>query len=209
MYKLYWSEDSGALAPQILLEEINAEYERITLDLEQGEEAKSEYLSINPRGQVPALVKPDGTVITESAAICLHLSDCHPEAKLMPPAESSERAQAYRWLFFAASNLYEGVLRLYYSDRFTTDSDHAESVKSSAREYIDYCWSLLENELNGGPYLLGQTYSLVDPYLLMLTNWHEEPDLLFTKNPKLRKLCETVRSRSAVQRIWSQHFPGD
>jgi glutathione S-transferase len=207
MYQLYWSEDSGVLAPQIILEEIGAKYERIILDLEEGDEEKSEFLAVNPRGQVPALIKPDGTIITESAAICLHLSDCYPEAGLMPAADSSSRAIAYRWLFFAASNLYEGVLRLYYSDRFTADAGHVESVQKSARDFIDYSWSLIENELGEGPYLLGAEYSLVDPYLLMLTNWHEQPDVLFDKNPKLRSLCEAVRSRAAVERIWSQHFP--
>lgn len=209
MYRLYWSEDSGAFASQVVLEEIGAKYERIIVDLEQGDEGKTAFLGVNPRGQVPVLIKPDGTIITESAAICLHLSDCHPEAGLLPAADSSSRATAYRWLFFAASNLYEGVLRLYYSDKFTTNVDHVESVQKSARDSIDYSWSLIENELGQGPYLLGAQYSLVDPYLLMLTNWHEQPETLFDKNPKLRNLCEKVRSRPAVERIWSQHFPAE
>ena len=207
MYRLYWSEDSGALAPQIVLEEIGAEYERIVLDLDQGEESQDRYLSINPRGQIPALVKSDGTVITESAAICLHLSDCHPEAGLMPDMSSSSRATAYRWLFYAASNLYEGVLRLYYSDRFTINTNHADSVQQSARQFFDQSWSLLEDELGDGPYLLGDSYSLVDPYLLMISNWHENPEELFAKNPKLARLCRAVRSRPAVEKIWAQHFP--
>jgi glutathione S-transferase len=207
MYQLYWSKDSGALAPQIVLEETGAKYERIMLDLEKGDEEKTEFLAVNPRGQVPALIKPDSTVITESAAICLHLSDCHPEAGLLPAADSSKRATAYRWLFFAASNLYEGCLRLYYSDKFTTDKNHFESVQNSARDFIDYSWSLIENELGDGPYLLGSEYSVVDPYLLMLTNWHEQPDALFDKNPKLQALCKAVRSRPAVEKIWPQHFP--
>jgi glutathione S-transferase len=209
MYQLYWSKDSGALAPQIVLEEIGAKYERIILDLDKGDEENPKFLAVNPRGQVPALIKLDGTIITESAAICLHLSDCHPEIGLMPAAVSSSRARAYRWLFFAASNLYEGVLRLYYSDKFTTNADHAESVEKSAREFVDYSWSIIESELGNGPYLLGQEYSLVDPYLLMLTNWHENPDELFDKNPKLLNLCEAVRSRPAVEKIWPQNFPSE
>ena len=207
MYQLYWAKDSGALAPQILLEEIGVEYGRCVVDLEQGQETAAEFLKINPRGQVPALVLADGSIITESAAISLHLADSHVEAALLPPIASVERAQVYRWLFYASANLYESILRLYYADRFTTDPAQVEQIKASARAFIDQSWDLLENELGQGPYLLGQTYSLIDPYLLMLTNWHEQPEVLFDRNPKLRRLCETVRSRLAVERIWSQHFP--
>ena len=207
MYQLYWAKDSGALAPQIVLEEIGAEYERCVLDMEQGQETAAEYLKINPRGQIPALVLADGSIITESAAISLHLADSHVEAGLLPPLASLERAQVYRWLFYASANLYESVLRLYYTDRFTTDAGHVDQIQASARAFMDQSWELLENELGQGPYLLGQTYSLVDPYLLMLTNWHEQPEVLFERNPKLGRLCETVRSRPAVERIWSQHFP--
>lgn len=207
MYRLYWANDSGALAPQIVLEEIGAKYERHVLDLDRGDEMSHEFLKINPRGQVPALVLPDGSVITESAAIALHLADCHPQAGLMPPLASTERARAYRWLFYAASNLYEGILRYYYPDRYSTNLGHVDQIKAAARSFIDYSFDLVEKELITGPYLLEHTYSLVDPYLLMLTNWHPDPDALFAPNPKLARLCETVRARAAVERIWSQHFP--
>jgi glutathione S-transferase len=72
---------------------------------------------------------------------------------------------------------------------------------------MDKAWDLLESELGDGPYLLGENYSVDDPYLLMITNWHENPDELFERNPRLARLCNTVKARPAVQRIWSQHFP--
>jgi glutathione S-transferase len=207
--KLYWALDSGALAPHILLEEAGAEYELSVLDMENADESSQNYLKINPRGQVPAMVLEDGEIITESAAISLHIADSHPAAELIPPMGSSERARVYRWLFYAASNIYEGVLRFYYTERFTTDENQVDQVRESARLFIDYSWDLLEKELGQGPYLLGDTYSLVDPYLLMLTNWHDQPENLFTNNPLLKRLCDAVKARPAVQRIWSQHFPDE
>jgi len=207
MYKLYWAQETGAMAPQILLEEAGASYERVVLDYENGEETQAEYLAINPRGQIPALGLPDGSIMTESGAMVLHLADSYPEAGLLPVAGSAERAQVYRWLFYAVSNLYETDLRLYYSDRFTTESSCAESVKLSARHYMDQSFDLLEAELGDGPYLLGDQYSVIDPYMLMLAYWHEQPETLFVRCPKLGLLCDTVRSRPAVQRIWPQHYP--
>jgi glutathione S-transferase len=207
VYKLYWAENSGALAPQIVLEECSADYAREIVDLDSGEETAKEFLAINPRGQVPALQLEDGTVITESAAIALHIADSYPQAGLSPPLASRERALVYRWLFYAAANLYEGVLRNYYSDRFTSVASQAEQVKESARKFIDDCWDLLESQIAEGPYFLGETYSVIDPYLLMLSNWHDDADALFRRNPKLKRLCAEVRARPAVAAIWSSHFP--
>ncbi len=68
-------------------------------------------------------------------------------------------------------------------------------------------WDLLETELNEGPFLLGEHYTVIDPYLLMLTCWHEQPQTLLSRCPKLNLLCNSVRRRPAVQRIWSQHYP--
>ena len=65
---------------------------------------------------------------------------------------------------------------------------------------MDNAWKLLENELGAGPYRLGSNYSVVDPYILMLTHWHENPDALFQRNPKLKRLCETVRDRPAAEK---------
>lgn len=207
MYTLYWAKDSGALAPQIVLEECGAEYLRQPVDLDRGEEATEAFLAINPRGQVPALQLDDGSIVTESAAIVLHLADSHPQAGLLPPPGSHERARVYRWLFYAAANLYEGVLRFYYSDRYTTQASQAAEVRESARAFIDYAWDLLENELGEGPYFLGQSVSVIDPYLLMLVNWHGDRETLFARNAKLKRLCAAVRARPAVERIWHMNFP--
>lgn len=209
MYKLYWAPDTGAMAPQIILEEVAADYELVVLDYDAHEETEAEYLALNPRGQIPALVLPDGTVLSESAAMVLHIADAHPESNLLPPLGSSERARVYRWLFYAVANLYESSLRFYYSDKFADDATAAELVKQTARLDIDKYWDLLEREMqenqSNSPYLLGKQYSVIDPYLLMLIGWHEFPTNLLTRCPKLDKLYNAVRQRPAVSKIWNQN----
>ena len=207
MLKLYWAADSGALAPQILLEESGADYTRIEIDLEAEQESTAEFLAVNPRGQVPALVLEDGAILTESAAIALHIADLHPQAELLPPAGSSQRARCYRWLMFAVANLYEAVLRLYYTERFTADPAAVEAIKSVARADVDRYFDLLADDLGDGPYLLGERYSIVDPYILMLMNWHEDTKALTARQPGLGTLYDAVKQRPACARIWSQHFP--
>ena len=137
MYKLYWAKMSGAIAPQALFEEIGAKYEKIVLDLDSEENRDPEFLAINPMGQIPALVLPDGTLMTESAAMILQICDRHPEAKLAPPAGSPESAHFQRWLFFMAANLYTTDLRLYYPDRFTTDPAGVDGVKEAGRSDME------------------------------------------------------------------------
>lgn len=205
MYQLYWAQETGAMAPQILLEEVGADYQRVIT--EAGKEMEADYLAINPRGQIPAMVLPDGSLMTESAAIMLHIADSHPDSNLLPTLGSVERAQVYRWLFYAVANIYESDLRLFYSERFTTEANCADSIKQQAREDMDNAFDLLEQQLGDGPYLLAEQYSVVDPYLLMLVYWHENPPALLGRCPKLKRLCETVQQRPAVQRIWSQHYP--
>jgi glutathione S-transferase/GST-like protein len=209
MYRLYWAPDTGAMAPQIILEEVGADYELVVLDYDAHEETGADYLALNPRGQIPALVLPDGTVITESAAMVLHIADAHPDANLLPPLGSIDRARVYRWLFYAVANLYESYLRFYYSDRFADDVTAAALVKQTARLDIDKYWNLLENDMQynrtNGPYLLGDQYSVIDPYLLMLIGWYEHPGTLLERSPNLTILFNAVRQRPAVSRIWVQN----
>ncbi|MGE3740443.1 MAG: glutathione S-transferase family protein, partial [Geminicoccaceae bacterium] len=114
MYTLYWSADSGAFAIQAVLEELAAPYRREIVDTARGEQRAPDYLAINPMAQVPALRLPDGTVITETGAMLMHLCDVHPAHGLLPAPGTASRAVANRWLFWLATGLYESDLRYYY-----------------------------------------------------------------------------------------------
>ncbi len=208
MYKLYWSKMSGAMAPQALFEEIGASYEKIIIDLDQEENRSADFLAVNPMGQIPALVLPDGTLMTESAAMVLHVVDRHPEAKLAPPAGSPERARFERWLLFMASTLYSADLRTYYPDRFTTDPDGLEGVKAAAVADMDRYFVMLDDALNPGPYLLGESFSAVDIYLWMLAAWHPNPQQMLERNPRVERLVKLVQARPAIARIWPEHEGG-
>ena len=205
MYKLYWAQGSGAMAPQALLEEIGAEYEKIVIDFEKEEHKSDEFLSVNPMGQIPALILPDGTLMTETAAILVHIVDRHPEAKLAPAAGGGERARFLRWIFFLASNVYPAILRIYYSERYSTDPSAAEGVKAAAEAELDDQFGILDEALDPGPYLLGEAFSAVDIMLWMLVQWHPEPTRLFEKAPRVERAAKLVQERPAIARTWREH----
>jgi glutathione S-transferase/GST-like protein len=208
MYKLYWSQGSGAMTPQALFEEIGAKYEKIVIDIEKEEHKSDEFLSVNPMGQIPALVLPDGTLMTETAAMLLHIVDRHPEAKLAPPAGSSERARFLRWLFFLASSVYPTVLRVYYSGRHSTDPNAAEGIRAAAEADLDDQFKILDDALDPGPYLLGETFSAVDILFWMLIQWHPDPERLFDEAPRVKQITGLVQARPAVARTWREHEEG-
>ena len=205
VYTLYWSPMSGAMAPQALLEEVGAEYEKIAIDTEKGEHKKAEFLAVNPMGQIPALVLPDGTLMTESAAMLVQITDLHPDARLAPAPASPERAHFLRWLFFMASSLYGAYLRFYYAARHSSDPGSEEGIRAAALAELDDHFAIVNEALAAGPYLLGESFSAVDIYLWMLVRWHPEPERLLKDNPRLAELADRVQQRPAIARIWPEH----
>ena len=209
MYRLYWAENTGAIAPQMLLEEIGVDYERRVIDIDAGEHRDRGYLAINPRAQIPTLILPDGEILTESGAIVVHLADRHADAGLLPEPGSNARARVLRWLFYAVANLYEADLRVYYAADYVADPACTEAVLTQARRDLDRHWDLLESQLGDGPCFLGERFSLLDPYLLMLAYWHEQVDALLARCPRLARICASVLERPACRRVWREHHPAD
>ena len=104
MYTLYYFPSSASMAPHMVLEEIGAPYELALVDRNADEHKSVRYLKLNPSGLIPVLIDGD-VVLTEAAAICLHLADCNPQANLVPAVGSAERAQMYKWLIYLTNTL--------------------------------------------------------------------------------------------------------
>ena len=207
MYTLYWSPDTGAFAVQAVLEELGAAYRGELVDTGKGQHRAPAFLALNPMGQVPALRLPDGTVISESAAMLQHLCDAHAAAGLLPPPGSSARAQADRWLFWLATAVYEADLRYYYPERYTGDAGGAAGVRAAAVAQMDRMAALADAQLVPGPYALGAQFGAVDIYLFMLVLWHPARTEIHARHPRLGALMRIVRARPSIERIWAQHFP--
>lgn len=207
MYVLHWSRGCGSFAPHAALNEVGAPYELVEVDLDSDQEYTEEFLALNPRAQVPVLTLPDGTVLTESAAMMMHIADCHPESGLMPDIGTTARAIAYRWLVFSAVNNYEAGCRIEDTHHYSTKESDYEGIREKARHDLDQYWGMVAEAIGDGPYMLGQRYSVVDIYLLMIVQWHPEPGALVERHPNLGKLCEVVKKRPAIEAIWDLNFP--
>jgi glutathione S-transferase len=202
MYRLYWSRDTGAFAPDVVMHLAGVPCERILVDRSAGEHRQPDYLRLNPMGEVPTLVLPDGTVLTESAAMLLHLVDAFPQAGLAPPPGTADRARFDRWLLFTAVNLYGAVLRQAYPERYTTDPAAAPGVREAADRAADRYWALIADALDPGPFLLGDRRSAADLYLLLLLTWYDFRDEM----TPLSTLWTRLLADPGVAEIWARYF---
>jgi len=205
MYKLYGWKLTGSLASEAALNEVGAKYEIIPINIRAGEQHSEEYGLINPTRQVPSLELPDGSVMTEGAAILLHIADSHPGSNLAPPPGSSERAQHDRWLFFFAVNVYEGELRKINPQDYVDSEDCAEVAKIAAERYVEKQYRIFEDSLGGGPYTFGESFTVLDIYVWMLAQWMPT-EWLEAECPKINRLVETAKLRPKIVPVQKWHF---
>lgn len=194
-YRLYGRRGAGSLAPQIVLEEIGAPYELVLFGKSAAE--LEALRRVNPAGKIPCLVLPDGTAMAESAAILVHLTNAHPEAGLAPPAGSTAHARFLQWMVFLSANLYEALLRYFYSERYAT-SGAAAAPAIKAQALADYGAHLDRVHAELSPYVLGDQLSAADPYLHMLAGWYPDAASLASRMPKLAEHAALLRQRPAT-----------
>lgn len=209
-YRIFGDKGSGAFSAEAVLAEAGAPYEFHFVSLEKLEQRKPEFLAINPSGKIPALRLPEGVVITESAAILLTIADHFPNARLLPPQAGSERAQAYRWLAFMASEIYPMVEVSDYPERFAAAGESAEALRASAQARIRERLLIIERFV-AGPWFLPSGFSILDIYASMFTRWRGSVgrDWLAAGHiPKLAGVAAGLATRPAIAPVWARHFGG-
>ena len=202
-YVLYGYPQSGSAPVEAALVLGGIPFNRRDLDPDDGLKTP-EFLAVNPRGQVPALILPDGTVVTEVPAILSHLADAHPASGLAPPPGSSARAVHDRWMAFTHANLYEAVLRVFYTDRYTTDPEGVAGVRAAAETYVDRHMVLLEGAMGDGPFLLGVRPMAVDLLIWILVFWIGA-DHVRDSAPRIAGLADAVASLPALSGVVARH----
>lgn len=191
--KLYYSPGSCALAPHIVLCELGLAHELEKVDLKSHTTADDvDYYSVNPKGYVPALQFDDGRVLTEGPAIAQYLADQKPEAGLLPPAGSIERARVHEWLTFTGTELHKNFSTLF-------NPSAAEEWKAAARGNLEKRFGYVDQALQGRQYLLGDQFSIADAYLFVVSGWAGVMQIDMAAWPALTAFRQRVSERPAVQ----------
>ena len=204
MRTLYYYPGNASMAPHMVLEEIGAPYELRLVDRDKGAHKASDYLRLNPNGLIPAFVDGD-MVLFESAAICLHLADRHPEAQLVPAVGTDARAHLYKWLVHLTNTVQAELITYFYGDRLVDDAAGAAQVKAHAEARVAAMFDRIEAALaQNGPHLLGDTFSVADLYLLMLARWTRNMKRPARTLPAVRALLDRTLARPAVARVFAK-----
>jgi len=209
MIDLHHFPGNASLTPHILLEELGVAYRLVLVDRKVDAQNSPEYLKLNPNGKIPVLVH-DGFVLYETAAIVLYLVDAHPEAALAPPPGTLERATFTKWLVWLTNTPQAEMMLYFYSERWADGPECAAQVKAHAERRIAGMIDQLDAELarHGGPWFLGERFSALDPYVLMLCRWTRGMTRPARTLPQLAPYLQRVLERPAVRRAFEQEGIG-
>lgn len=203
MYSLFYSPGAASLVVHWLLIELDAPHELKWVDLDGGEHKRPEYLALNPNGVVPTLLV-DGKPMFEAAAMLLLLADRHADAGLAPAADDPRRAAYYQWMLHLA-HAVQPQFRLWWYPHEAAGEANADIVRTLAQPRIEAAWDRLDAHLaSGGPYLLGDTLSAVDFYLVMLMRWSRNMPKPAQAWPQLAALAQRLKARPSFQTLYER-----
>lgn len=191
--KLYYKPGACSLTPHIILCEAGLAFETEKVDLASKQtEAGADYLTLNPKGYVPALLLDDGQMLTEVAAIVQYLADRVPEKQLAPPAGTMERYRLQEWLSYISSELHKAFNPLF-------NPKAPEEWKILVKELLARRIDFIARHLEGKDYLMGGTFTVADAYLFNVLNWARLVKVDLTPWPVLKAFSERVAARPAVK----------
>ena len=191
--KLYFAPGACSLAPHIALREAGLPFEAVAVNLRTRQLADgSDYLAINPKGQVPMLELDNGQRLAEGPVIQQYIADQAPASALMPPAGSWERYRVLEWLNFITSELHKG-----FSPLFNPAVPAEVKPLFAARVKERLAW--VDGELAGREYLSGATFTIADSYLFVVSNWTAATGIDISDLPHLQAFRARVAARPAVQ----------
>lgn len=196
--KLYGYRNGRTLRALWALEEVGAAYEYVEVDIMHGEGRKPWFLELNPGGKVPVL-DDDGFIITESAAICMHLAEKYPNSGLLPRPGTQERTQCYKWISFILTEL-DAPLWAIAKHRFALPSERrVPAVIETAGWEFAAAAKILAKHLSGRSYLVGDSFTVPDILAGHVLLWAQSARLELDSDA-LTSYLNTLANRGAFRR---------
>ncbi len=203
MLKLYWAAGTCALASHIALEEAGAKYETVKLDFSQGEQRKPDYLKVNPKGRVPALVTERG-ILTETPAILACIAQTHPQTKLAP-SDPFEFAVAQAFNSYLCSTVHPAHAHGRRGARWSDDAAAQATMTAKVPQNMTDCYTLIENGYLKGPWVMGADYSTCATDLYTISGWLAGDKVDIAKFPKVHDHYQRMNERLAVKAALAVH----
>jgi glutathione S-transferase len=203
MLKLYFAPGTCALASHIALAESGADYTVERIDFKTNQQQSPEYLAINPKGRVPALVTDRG-VLTENPAMLAYIAQSFPKAKLAPLDDPYAFAQVQSINSYLSSTVHVAHSHKGRGYRWATEESSFADMKKTLPKSMAAVFGLLEQNMLKGPWMMGETYTICDPYLFTLTGWLEGDGVDIATLPKVADHFKRMKDRPAVQKALAE-----
>ncbi len=206
MYRLIATAGAGSTLIEAALELAGLPYDVEEIDYAAPGPGQDRLRALNPLGQVPTLLLPDGAVMTESAAMMLLIADRAPGAGLVPPPDDPTRPPFLRWLIFLVASLYPTFT--YGDDPFRWVSDDAagSELRRSTDEHRQRLWRQVEGSIDPAPWFLGSQFSALDIYVCVMTRWRPRRAWFAEQCPKLHAVATALDRDPRLARVWQRNF---
>lgn len=203
MLTLYYAAYTCSLATHIALEEVGADYSTVRIDFAKTQQQSPEYLKINPKGRVPALITDRG-ILTETPAMLAFVAQSFPPAKLAPLDDTFAFARVQEFNSYLCSTLHVAHAHRMRGHRWVDAGDMAAiaAMQKKVPQSVTACFDLIENEMLKGPWVMGEHYTICDPYLFTLAQWLEADGVDPARIPRViehrRRVGERAATRKAI-----------
>lgn len=192
--KLYFSPGACSLAPHIVLRELDLPFELVRVDIKHDKTTADgqDFLTLNPKGYVPALALDDGSVLTEVSTILQFIADLRPQLAFAPVCGSMERVRLHEWLNFIATELHKGFAPLF-------NKQASEDWRAAAGEQLRKRLSFVADQLGDQSYLMGSRMGVADAYLFVMLLWCKPVNLDLGRWPRLTDYRMRMLDRPGVR----------
>ena len=207
MLKLYYAASSCALATHIVLEEVGADYSTQRIEFAKEQQKSPEFLKINPKGRVPALVTDRG-ILTETPAMLVYVAQSFPAAGLAPMADAFAFARMQSFNAYLCSPVHVAHAHRMRGHRWV-DADDAHSIAAMQRkvpETVGGAFEMIERDMLEGPWVMGDTYTICDPYLFTLAQWMEKDGVDLARVPRVVDHRQRMSERPGVKKAIAEEL---
>lgn len=205
--RVYGARGSGSVAVEAALVLLGMPYELVEGATWASAAARERVSEASPMRQIPTLVLPGGEVMTESAAILIHLADTHPSARLAPATDDPRRARFLRWMLHVSSAIY--ALHWIKPDvrRIGAPPALRDAVVDAVHARIATCWSAMDAQLEPGRYLLGDELTVLDLYVTVVSRFGPWRPRFREAAPRLWPVVRRVDDDPRLAAFWADRFP--
>ena len=206
-YVVHGAAGSGSVPVEAALTLLGLAYSVVENAPWEGPAQVAAIARVNPMRQIPAVILPSGELMTESAAILIHLADTHPEGGLSPAPGAPERAQFLRWMVYVPAAIYSMFWVRDEPGRLAADKAAEQVILARTKARIAACWKIMDDQVRPGRFILGDSLSVLDLYVAVASRWTPRRKRFYEVAPKLGEVVRRVDAEPRLAAFWAERMP--